>query len=46
VFLVIGGVVSWLGIRNPVPTPDATGATPQPEGPSTGTTHVPPHTAE
>lgn len=43
VFLVVGGVVSWLGIRNPVPAPDATGATPQPDAPSTGTAHVPPH---
>ena len=46
VFLVVGGVISWFGIRNPVPMPDATGATPQPEAPSTGTAHVPPHTAE
>lgn len=45
-FLAIGGVVSWLGIRNPVPMPDATGATPRPAHPaSTGSTHVPPHTA-
>lgn len=47
VFLVIGGVVSWLGIRNPVPTPDATGATPPPGGAhSTGSAHVPPHAAD
>ncbi len=48
VFLVIGGVISWIGIRNPVPTPGATGATPRPtaSAPSTGSTHVPPHTAE
>jgi EmrB/QacA subfamily drug resistance transporter len=46
VFLVVGGVISWLGIRNPQPTPDATGATPQPASPSSGATHIPPHTAE
>lgn len=46
VFLVVGGVVSWLGIRNPVPAPDATGATPQSDAPSTGTAHVPPHGAD
>ena len=48
VFLVIGGVISWIGIRNPVPTPGATGATPRPTAaaPSTGSTHIPPHTAE
>jgi len=48
VFLVIGAVISWIGIRNPVPTPGATGATPRPtaSAPSTGSTHVPPHSAE
>lgn len=47
VFLAIGGLVSWLGIRNPAPTPDATGATPPPaEAPSHGSTHVPPHGAD
>lgn len=47
VLLVIGGVVSWLGIRNPAPTPDATGATPPSAGvASTGSTHVPPHAAD
>lgn len=46
VFLVIGGVVSWLGIRNPAPTPDATGAASPSAGvASTGSTHVPPHAA-
>ena len=48
VFLVIGGVISWIGVRNPVPTAAATGATPRPTAaaPSTGSTHIPPHTAE
>lgn len=47
VFLVIGGIVSWIGIRNPAASPDATGATPPPaEAPSTGSTHIPPHTVE
>lgn len=45
-FLVIGGIISWLGIRNPAPTPDATGATPQPSSPSTGSSHVPSHEAD
>ena len=45
-FLVIGGIISWLGIRNPTPTPDATGATQQPGAPSTGSSHVPPHAAD
>jgi EmrB/QacA subfamily drug resistance transporter len=44
--LVVGGAISWVGIRNPVPTPDATGATPQPGPPSAGSTHIPPHVAE
>jgi hypothetical protein len=47
VFLVIGGIVSWLGIRNPAPSPDATGATPPgADARSTGSTHVPPHAAD
>jgi EmrB/QacA subfamily drug resistance transporter len=47
VFLIIGGIVSWVGIRNPAATPDATGAAPPPvEAPSTGSTHIPPHTVE
>ena len=47
VFLIIGGIVSWIGLRTPAATPDATGAAPPPvEAPSTGSTHIPPHTVE
>jgi EmrB/QacA subfamily drug resistance transporter len=47
VFLIIGGIVSWIGIRNPAASPDATGAAPPPaEAPSTGSTHIPPHAVE
>jgi EmrB/QacA subfamily drug resistance transporter len=45
-FLIVGGVVSWLGIRNPMPTPDARGATPQKGSPSTGATRIPPHAGD
>jgi len=44
---LLGGIVSWLGIRNPAPSPDATGATPPgADARSTGSTHVPPHAAD
>ena len=47
VFLIVGACVSWIGIRNPAPTPGDTGATPPPAAaPSTGSTHIPPHVAE